>query len=214
MSIKAIFFDNDGVLMDTEKIVFECNVEAFKILGVEYTLLDFQHTVFETHKGSSGFMKDQGVFHLKPKFELERDKIWNPRLQAGGHVLLGVVEVLTRLRGQGFILGLTTSAKREKFLMMSKDCELYDYFDFHLFREEVVDVKPHPEIYLKALEKAGVKRDEALVIEDAPRGIVSGKTAGIRVVALENEMVAGVDTSMADFHLQSIKELPALIARL
>ncbi len=211
MSIKAIFFDNDGVLMDTERIVFRANQQAFARMGIEYTIEDFHHTVFHTSKGSLGFLAERGASNLKPEFERLRDEVWDPALKAGGHMIKNVDMVLNELKHKGFQLGLTTSAIKEKFMFMSEDCGLYDYFDFHLFREDVTETKPNPEIYLKALLKARVTASEAIVIEDAPRGIIAAKTAGIRVVAVYNEMLEGVDTSMADFQLESIKDLPALL---
>lgn len=211
MSLKAIFFDNDGVLMNTERIVFEANRQGFARMGIDYTIADFHHTAFHTSKGSLGFLEDLGQIERKLEFETLRDEVWDPALKEGGHMIAGVADVLNQLKAAPYTLGLTTSAIREKFLMMSQDSNLYDYFDFHLFREDVIEVKPNPEMYLKALKKAGVTAKEALVIEDAPRGILAAKAAGIKVVAVYNEMLEGVDVSMADFHLTSIKELPELI---
>lgn len=211
--ITYVFFDNDGVLLDTEKIVFDCNMQVMKEMGIEYSLQDFQETVMITHKGTRGFFSERGLNDRMSEFTERRNTIWNPQLEAGGHLIPGVIETLEKVK-ENYNIALTTSAKHEKFMKMSADCNLISYFEFGLFRDDCDKVKPHPEIYLKALEKAGVSSTEALVIEDTPRGIMAAKNAGIRVVAIPNAMTELLDTSMADFQLKSITELPDLLKKL
>ena len=182
-------------------------------MGINFSLKDFQEYIMITNKGSRGFFEKIGRGDEYEEFKKKRDKIWNPQLEKGGHLFPGVLETIKKVK-KNYKIALTTSANRDKFMKMSADCDLISYFDFALFREDCQAVKPDPEIYLKALEKANVSSAEALVIEDTPRGVMSAKNAGIKVMAIPNDMTKNLDLSMADFQLNSITELPELLRSL
>jgi putative hydrolase of the HAD superfamily len=85
------------------------------------------------------------------------------------------------------------------------------FFEFEVTREDVSQIKPDPEVYLQALERADLSADQAVVIEDTPRGITAAKSAEIFTIAIPNEFTRGLDFSEADVVLHNIAELPGFL---
>ena len=75
-------------------------------------------------------------------------------------------------------------------------------------------IKPDPEAYLIAMERMNVSASQSIIVEDTPRGIVAGKAAGVKVVAIKNPFCEGLDISNADYILNSIEDLPTLLKNL
>ncbi len=90
--------------------------------------------------------------------------------------------LLQHLKDRGFKLACCSNSVRETLHLMLKSAHLFDFFDLIIGNDEVKNPKPHPETYLCAFEKLGVKPHECLIIEDAPPGIASAKASGAFVV--------------------------------
>lgn len=209
--LTTIFFDNDGVLVDTEKLFCEANQVIFDEMGIPHTTEDFQNYQQITNIGSAGFLKrfefnDQAIKTFKEK----RDKIWNKKVEAGHHVVPQAEAVLVQL-SKKYRLCMATSASKTHYEWAHQATNILPLFEQVVGRDECQILKPDPEVYLKALELMGVSSDESIVIEDTPRGIASGQAAGVRVVAIRNAFSANLDISSADYVLDSISQLPDLL---
>ncbi len=212
--LKAIFFDNDGVLVSSEHLVYEANQIVLDDLKIPYSLEDFKDHTLHTNKGSAGFFAERELeAGFNSKFKELRKAIWNYKLAEKDHSIPNVEAILQSLN-KHYILGLATSARQEHLQLGHSHDQLLSYFDFILTREDCTNIKPDPEIYLEALSKANVKANEALVIEDAPRGVAAGKAAGIVTIAIPHGFTTDMDFSNADYILKDISELPALINKL
>jgi HAD superfamily hydrolase (TIGR01509 family) len=207
--IKAIFWDNDGVLVDTEGLFFRANQET--LAGVEITLRWEQFEEISLTRGGSVLQlaADPGTDAFY-KLRRDRDSRYAGLLAREPLVIDGVREVLDALRGK-YVMGIVTSSGHEHFEIIHRQSQLLPYFQFVLTMQDCSHTKPHPEPYLKALELAGFPPEECLVIEDSPRGLAAAVCAGIRCIVIPSKFTRGNNFAGAYEILDSIKELPAVL---
>lgn len=208
--IKAIFWDNDGVLVDTEGLFFEANKEILADLGVALSRRQFEEI---------SLLNGQSVLRLAadpetPEFiQLRslRDIRYAERLAEKSLVIDGVREVLDSLCGK-YLMGIVTSSGQEHFDLIHRRSNLLPYFQFVLTLKDCEHTKPHPEPYLKAINKSGFPPEECLVIEDSPRGLASAQAAGIRCIVIPSSFTKGSPFAGAYKVLDHIRHLPAVLA--
>lgn len=186
--IKAVLWDNDGVLVDTEKLFFEATkntlasvgVELSRELFVEYSLIKgIGLREYLTH-----YNLDPGLYEsLRKKRILKYSKL----LETKTELIKGVSQTLKSLHNQ-YKMGIVTSSRKQHFEIIHKNTNILKYFDFALTREDYTKSKPDPEPYLKGLEMADVKPEECIVIEDSARGLTSANRAGIFCLMIPNQL--------------------------
>ena len=207
--IKAIFWDNDGVLVDTEGIFFKANSETLAGVGISLQWEQFEE--ISLRRGGS-------VLQLaaKPgtdafyKLRRDRDALYAELLTCESPVIDGVRDMLETLRGK-YVMGIVTSSGHEHFEIIHRQSGLLPYFQFVLTMKDCAHFKPHPEPYLKALALCGCAPEECLVIEDSPRGLASAVCAGIRAIVIPSQFTRGSAFPGAWRILKSVKELPAAL---
>lgn len=207
----GIFWDNDGVLMETEHLYYQANAEALAQVGVELTLEDFcrislrrGESVLELAAGAGRSDSDAAALRRV------RDDIYFRLLGEEARVIPGVRDALARLHGR-LPMAIVTSCRRENFLQMHRESGLLGYFVFILTREDYASSKPDPEPYRTACARAGLRPSRCLAIEDSERGVTSAARAGLAVAAIPGEMDRGGDFGAARWLLDGIHELPALL---
>ena len=207
----GIFWDNDGVLMETEHLYYRANAQALAQAGVELSLEEFCR--ISLCQGESVLALGAGAGRGdREAAELRRfrDEIYYRLLGEEARVIPGVKDTLSRLHGR-LPMAIVTSCRRENFLQMHRDSGLIEYFDFVLTREDYGASKPDPEPYRTACARAGLRPGRCLAIEDSERGVVAAARAGLVVAALPGEMNRGGDFGAARWLLDRIQELPALL---
>ena len=122
----------------------------------------------------------------------------------------GVTDVLDALRGR-YVMGIVTSSRRDHFDVIHRTTGLLEYFDFVLTSDDFTHVKPHPEPYLKAIEKSGVSREACLAIEDSERGLTAAKAAGIGCIVVPTALTRASVFAQADRVLGSITEILSVL---
>jgi HAD superfamily hydrolase (TIGR01509 family) len=210
--IKAVFFDQDGVIVDTERdghrvsfnrtfAEFGFNVEwdpetyhkllqvgggkermrhAYENGGYGVEVADIEATIRQMHKRKTDIfieMVENGELPLRP----------------------GVHRFMREINQAGLILGICTTSNERAAAAITGGLLKDIQFDFVLAGDVVSRKKPDPEIYLLALQKAGVKPEECLVVEDSHIGVSAAKAAGMHVIATVNGYTREEDTSAADF---------------
>ncbi len=208
--IKAIFWDNDGVLVDTEGLFFEANKNILADLGIALRREQFEEI---------SLLRGQSVLRLAadpetPEFirlRSLRDVRYAELLADKSLVIDGVREVLDRLHGR-YLMGIVTSSGQEHFDIIHRHSGLLPYFQFVLTLQDCEHAKPHPEPYLKAMNKSGFSAEECLVIEDSPRGLASARAAGIRCIVIPSPFTKGSRFAGAYKVLDSIHDLPAALS--
>lgn len=209
--IKGIFWDNDGVLVDTESLYFQASSEILDQAGVHLSRKDFieislvkGQSVLEM-AGQSG-LTDEEIEELRRR----RDERYCALLQQGVQAMTEVENTLQQLHGK-VAMAIVTSCRREHFDLIHRSTGLLGYFDFILTREDYNHSKPHPDPYLTALARSGLSAEECLVIEDTERGLLSATAAGIRCLVFPGELTRENNFSAADRVLQDIREVASFI---
>lgn len=203
----GIFWDNDGVLMETEHLYYQANAEALARAGVELSFEDFCR--ISLRRGESVLaLADGGSDPVE--LRRVRDEIYFRLLGEESRVYPGVQDVLEGFHGR-LPMAIVTSCMRHNFLQMHRSSGLLRYFDFTLTREDYTASKPDPEPYLTACARAGLHPGRCLAIEDSERGVTSAVRAGLTVAAIPGELNRGGDFTAARWLLKGLHELPALL---
>lgn len=206
---KYILFDNDGVLVETEKWYFRANVEILKQMNI---ILDEQRYKEIMINGQSAFLLAEELGYTSTKVEEARHKrneLYQHYIRTEEIAIEGVQDVLSIL-SQDYTMGIVTSSRRVDFELIHASRGITDHMQFVLCSGEYARSKPHPDPYLKGLELLGGNKDEAFVVEDSQRGLRSAVNAGIDCVIVENEFTRSHDFSDARHHIKSLEELHTL----
>lgn len=189
---KAILFDMDGVLVDSEEYIFEAARLMFAEHGVNVKPADALPFV-GTGENSyiSGIGRTNGF-----EVDIERDKartyqIYGEITQGKLYPLPGTHKFIAQCQSMGLKMAVASSADRVKIDINLKGIGLSaDSFDAVVSGEDVERKKPFPDIYLLAAERIGVNPADCLVIEDAVSGVKAGKAAGAKCLALTTSFPA------------------------
>jgi len=202
-----IFWDNDGVLVDTEGLYYQANREALAQLGV-----DLGHDAF----GRISLTEGRTVFDLAIEqghaaVVIEQQRRWRDLrytelLAQGDLVLPGVFETLLRLHRK-IDMAIVTSSRQDHFDAIHRRFNLLQFFEFVLTREDYQMTKPDPEPYLLALANSRRSSQDCLVIEDSPRGVAAAKAAGLTCWAMPSAQTRGMGFPDADLVLEDVREI-------
>lgn len=207
--MKAIVFDFDGLILDTESHEFRSFQEMYRAYGVELPTERWQEVI-----GSADSTFDPYA-HLE---ELVGTKLDIPTLMeerrrdhlegiAREQVRPGVVSVLDQARRLGWGIGLATSSTREWVTGHLTNLGLLDRFHVICTRDDVERSKPDPALYRLAVEKLNVEPTAAVALEDSPNGALAAKRAGLACIVVPNEVTAGMTFGEVDDRLHSLEDL-------
>jgi HAD superfamily hydrolase (TIGR01509 family) len=212
--IRAVFWDNDGVLVDTEKIYYQATAELLRTTGVELTEVLFRRVSLVEGRSSFILAAERGIPQEEiDRLHAERNRRYTELLEGGVRIMEGVEEALAALKGQ-VVQGIVTSSRKEHFDTMHRGTGLLPNFDFILTREDFTLSKPDPEPYRKAMERCRLTPDECVVVEDSPRGLESAVAAGIRCLVIPNALTLGDAFHGAWRILASSREVPGELRRI
>lgn len=207
---KFILFDNDGVLVETEKWYFRANVEILQKMGIE---LSEQRYLDIMVKGQSAFLLAQEKGYDSETIEKARDarnELYQHYIRTEDIEIKGVKKVLKSLEKK-YKMGIVTSSRREDFELIHRSRGLIEHMDFVLCSGEYQRSKPHPDPYLKGLKHFGGQKHEAIVVEDSQRGLESAYRAGIDCVIVHNHFTTSHDFSNAKHFINTLEELERLL---
>lgn len=212
--VEAILWDNDGVLVDTERLYFQATQKALARTGVELTL--------ELYKEVS-LRQGQSLFYLAAEIgwtaeqvaalRLERDEIYTGLLRAGPVLFPGVLETLRELHGK-YRMAIVTSSRRVHFDVMHEKTEISEFFEFVLAREDYEKSKPNPEPYLTALRRLGIAAERCVAIEDTERGLTAARAAGLRCIVIPHEFTRECRFEGSKAVIEGVLQLPATLKNL
>ncbi|WP_418185420.1 HAD family hydrolase [Aliarcobacter vitoriensis] len=207
---KYILFDNDGVLVETEKWYFEANKKSLAILGLNLEM-DFYQDIMT--KGGSAF--ELAELHNIDKDTIKkhrniRDIFYQEFLQTKDIKIPKVKKILNDL-SKKYKMAIITTSRRVDFELIHKNSGIVDFMDFVLCVEDYKKAKPNPEPYLKGLEKFASKDYEAIVVEDSQRGLTSAVRANIDCIVVKNEFTASQDFSQAKYFINTLEEIENIL---
>ena len=203
--IRAILWDNDGVLVDTEGLYFQAGREILATQGVVLTQRDFAEQSLKKGQSVFDFAPDQSAESIE-LLRVKRNARYSALLKAGVRVLPGVVETLSALSGR-VRMGIVTGSRRDHFDIVHAQTPLLPFFEFVIAREDYAEAKPHPDAYLTAMRVHGLRPETCVVVEDSERGCVAAAKAGLRVLAVPNALSQRGDFSSAYKVLNSVREV-------
>jgi HAD superfamily hydrolase (TIGR01509 family) len=215
--IRALVFDFDGLILDTESAAYQSWAEIYESAGLRLALERWVDCVGTDHSRFDPYQDlEAQLGRTLDRAELRarlRDR--QSALNSGQPVRPGVVEALERARDLGLLVGLASSADRAWLDHHLGRLGLAHRFAVIASRDDVERVKPDPALYLHATRQLGVAPEQALAIEDSPNGIRAAKRAGLRCLAVPNPITAGLGLHEADLVVPSLASLSldAIVAR-
>jgi len=212
---KAVIFDMDGVLIDSEPIHVTIEKELFSKLGIEVT-----DDVHRSYMGASNdymytdlrlrFKLPESVKELMEQDELFRTDYFN-RLEAIP-VNDGLISLLSQIKAAGLKLAVATSSSPEIVNILLNKGEISHFFDAIVTTSEAGKSKPSPDVYLLAAKKIGVLPESCIVFEDSPNGLLAAKSAGMYCIIIQSDSELIQQLSGANYLIQSFREItPGLI---
>jgi HAD superfamily hydrolase (TIGR01509 family) len=212
--IRAVFWDNDGVLVDTEKLYYQATSELLLKTGVTLTEASFRQISLREGRSVFALAETIGVSREEiERLQSERNRRYTELLHSGVHIMDGVEETLGLLR-EKVIQAIVTSSRQSHFDTMHATTGLLPYFDFVLTRDDYVLSKPDPEPYRLAIHRSGCRPEECIVVEDSERGLQAALAAGILCMIVPNALTRGSEFAGAWRILDSCREVPVEIERL
>jgi HAD superfamily hydrolase (TIGR01509 family) len=213
-SVRAVIFDLDGVLADSEPWWNEIDAKLLAAYGVTYR--------GEYHRNVLGVSYRLAVEFYKKAFDLSvsieemmrrRGEIATEFFANRVGLFPSAKQVIEELREMNLRLAIATSSVSASARPFLDRHQLTPFFDVIVTGDEIERGKPHPDIYLRAADKLGLAADACLVVEDSLSGVAAAKAAKMRVAAIPDRRF--VDPCKyekeADYVLGDLSEIPALI---
>ncbi len=182
--LKAVVFDMDGIIFDSERKVVECWIE----IAAKYGIKDIEKLCrmclgtnsAETRRLALEFYGEDFPYDER---KAEQSALYHERYDGGRLPMkVGVKELLEYLKQRGLKIALASSTRRVVVENQLRDAGILPYFDKVVCGDMVSHSKPHPEIFLRACEELSVEPECAIAIEDSYNGIRSAHAAGMRPI--------------------------------
>jgi HAD superfamily hydrolase (TIGR01509 family) len=209
MSLKALIFDFDGLMVDTEQSIFDAYCDIFEEHGVQLPLRIWEliigttghrDQIFVALEKMIGCPVDRDMLHERAR---ERHHMVSSQLPA----VEGLVEQIESAQKLGLNLGVASSSTLEWVAGHLGRLGLLRHFGAVCTRGDVVKVKPDPELYRLAVARLDVEPSEAIALEDSPNGITSAKAAGLFCVAIPNPLTTQMELGHADMQVSTLSAL-------
>jgi HAD superfamily hydrolase (TIGR01509 family) len=209
--LKALIFDFDGLILDTETPEVLVWQSIYRDYGFELPIDEWEKTI-----GGYGISNFDAADHLsllsqgrldtissRARYRRECDEIIH-----ASPVLPGVMNMLEQAKENGLKIAVGSSAPHSWVDSHVRRLGILDYFDSIICQDDVPPgrTKPNPDIFLKALDQLNVMKEAAVVFEDSPNGVTAARRAEIFVVAVPNPMTAKIGVT-GDITVSSLAEL-------
>ncbi len=213
-SVKAIIFDHDGTLVNSEGIHFNLWRKMLKNWGIDFKLEEYVRNL-------SGLPKPQCAEYLAKRFNTPYSEkelysqnidITHAHLQKEAYPLMpGAVECLANCKDLNLPMAIATGAGDIEIEASLTNHKMKHFFNSVCTRDKVANPKPAPDVYELALKELGVNARDAIAIEDTYNGLAAAKSARIETIAIPNEFSSSQDFSRADHIVTNLSQAYELI---
>jgi HAD superfamily hydrolase (TIGR01509 family) len=213
--ITTIIFDMDGVIINSEPVHQQLEIEMFQDLGLHIS--DEEHS---SYVGTSAIdmwsmIREKHVLNKTPEELLlyGRKRYWDAL--EGGRVPLvdGALKLIETVHRAGFMIQVASSATRPTVDKVLEYFKIENYFAYRIGGNEVSLSKPDPEIFLKAAAQSGSHPGCCLVIEDSANGVKAAKSAGMICIGFANPGSGSQNLSAADLVVDSLHKIGLTLVR-
>ena len=202
---KAVIFDRDGVIIDSEAMNIGAGEAAFRDLGIKITDHDKKQIIAKHPKDYIAHFKKHYTFSDEKFHELSGKHYY--LLTEKTPLFPLTLDLIKRLHAQNIPLALTTSASRGHTDLILKRFNIAKFFNVIITEENCSDRKPHPEPYLLTAKKLGVDPKDCIVIEDSAIGLTAAKAAGMKCIVIPTEYTKDDDFSKADLIVEDASKI-------
>jgi HAD superfamily hydrolase (TIGR01509 family) len=207
---KALIFDMDGVIIDSEPLYKKANTNTFQKLGIKVSDEEYNGFV-----GTNGFYMWSTIkkkynlnYSVEELIQMENDgfieylnQIENPQS------IDGINKLLLDLKKHKIIMAIASSSIKRSIHAVIDRLRLREYFKVIVSGEDITNGKPSPDIFLKTSSLINIPAEECLVIEDSRNGVLAAKSAGMKCIGYQNPNSGKQDLNQADYITKNLNEL-------
>jgi HAD superfamily hydrolase (TIGR01509 family) len=204
LMIKAVHFDFDGTLVDSETFWYSVHRKVFADYGIDIGPKEHMNYWIKNSVGSRGICQEHGIDYSLVAARFAKE------LQENYRIILpmkGAVELVNMLHENNIQKSIVTFSSKREIEKIIGHLEIYPKFSAIIGKDDVSMQKPDPEGYLKAAEKLNIAPEESVGIEDTPKGVAAVKNAGMKCIAVPTEWTLNEDFSRADLMVKSLSDI-------
>ncbi|MCD6543586.1 MAG: hexitol phosphatase HxpB [Flavobacteriaceae bacterium] len=214
MKIKAIIFDMDGILINSEPLWRQAEIETFAKVGLSFTDAMCMQTMGMRTSEVIEYWYKITPWTGKTVKEVENELLQRVTqlILEEGDAMKGVVFALDYFKEKGLKIALASSSATSLIEAVIDKLQIKKYFEFIESAEYLDFGKPHPEIFIKTANKLGVQASECLVIEDSFNGVLAAKAALMKVIAIpDDESKSDKRFVIAEYILNDLEQIKEVI---
>jgi beta-phosphoglucomutase family hydrolase len=207
-TIKAVIFDLDGVIAETEHAHIQAEKETMLKHGIKISEDELHQYTGTTAKQM--FTDLIRRYQLKTTFDEifnQKEEIMFKLLERGVEPTKGVIKLLNKLKRARIRLGIASSSHTRLIDYVLNELGITDMFDSIVGAEDITNSKPDPEIFLKCAKRLNMEAKECLVVEDSMLGVKAAKKAGMKCLGYRNPNSGNQDLSKADILTDDFSKL-------
>lgn len=207
--IKAIIFDMDGVIIDSEPLHFMSDKMTMKDFGFKITDEELNKYVGVANPVMWSELREKYNIPASVEELMFKQMYYKKALfgDSGLRCIEGIESLLESLKDSNIKIGLASSSPREFIELILNNLGIIEYFEITVSGEEVEKSKPAPDIFLKAAELLKVHPSACVVIEDSGNGVRAAKEAGMKCIGYLNPHSGKQDLGLSDILVNSIKDI-------
>lgn len=206
--MKAVIFDMDGVLVDTETIYMQMFYDLFTNNGFRVDKEDIYSIIGTSTETTWRLLGDMVVPSISANDVAE---LYHSKIPDHNNINFydlkfpHVQQIMKKLTDRGIKIAIASSAPVEDIEKVIDQCNLNKYIDYFISGDSLIESKPNPEIYLHVMGKLNVKKENTIIIEDSYSGILAGKNSGAFVIAIKDRKF-GINQTDADLIVPELLE--------
>lgn len=205
LKAKAVIFDRDGVIINTDGLILESIRESLKTFGFKLKDEDIPHIIGRSFKVYKTYFEQKWKIDIDEYRKIQNEYYYSNLDKA--KYFEETIDLIKTLFNKNTLMAVTTSAGREGTILLLDKVGITNMFKVIVTNEDCENLKPDPEPYITTAKKLGIEPKYCVAIEDTALGVESAKGAGMMCIAIPNEYTTHQDFSLADVVVNSAKEV-------